>query len=141
MTRAQHGAASRAERGGPTREYAAWCEMRQRCNSPRKPGYKNWGGRGIKICARWEKFADFFADMGPRPSPKHSVDRIDNDGDYEPGNVRWATKTEQARNMRNTRLIEFNGEKLSVAEWAERLNINASTLRVRLHRQRTVQRA
>jgi hypothetical protein len=79
--------------------------MRQRCENPRANAYKNYGGRGIKVCARWaESIAAFIADMGPKPSPAHSIERINNDGDYEPGNCRWATHTEQQRNRTDTRL-------------------------------------
>ena len=85
-----------------TREYETWCHMIQRCEDPRQPGYKHWGGRGITICDRWRNdFEAFLADMGHRPSAKHSLDRINNDGNYEPSNCRWATRHEQARNQRH----------------------------------------
>lgn len=82
-------------------EYARWVGMIRRCYSANNPAYKYYGGRGIAVCARWlESFPNFVADMGPRPSAKHSIDRINNDGNYEPGNCRWATASEQARNKR-----------------------------------------
>ena len=82
-------------------EYRAWTAMRERCNYPKAAGYKNYGERGIRVCQEWmENFQAFFDHIGPRPSPKHSVDRIDNEGHYEPGNVRWATRAEQQRNTR-----------------------------------------
>jgi hypothetical protein len=86
-----------------TPEYAVWKTMRQRCLNQACEDYHLYGGRGITVCERWSDFAAFFADMGPRPTPKHSIDREDNDGNYEPGNCRWATAKEQANNKRNSR--------------------------------------
>lgn len=87
-----------------TREYAAWLSMKTRCTNSRFPRFKDWGGRGIKVCTRWrESFSNFLADMGRKPSPKHSMDRINNDGDYTPNNCRWATASQQARNCRPKR--------------------------------------
>lgn len=80
--------------------------MIQRCGNARNPGFANYGGRGITVCERWLSFENFLADMGPRPTPAHSIDRIDNDRGYEPGNCRWATVTEQNRNRRSTKLNE-----------------------------------
>lgn len=83
------------------REYAAWVNMRHRCHNPRNKSYPYYGGRGIAVCEQWRtSFAAFITDVGPRPSPRHTLDRIDNAGDYEPGNVRWATWKEQRANRR-----------------------------------------
>ena len=109
--------------------------MVQRCTNPRSPGYKNWGGRGITICTRWRaSFAAFLADMGPRPSPKHAIDRKDNNGPYSPENCRWVTRPVQNRNRRVTVMYTWRGRTMTLAEWAQLLGVRYGTLQVRRHR-------
>jgi hypothetical protein len=108
--------------------------MLTRCRNPRNPYFVDYGGRGIMVCDRWKEFENFRADMGPRP-PGASIDRINNDGNYEPGNCRWATHVEQARNRRNNLWIELDGVRKLAGEWALELGINIRTLRSRIHRQ------
>jgi len=107
--------------------------MNKRCRNPADKDYLRWGGRGIRVCERWRNsFENFLADMGKKPSAKHSLDRINNDGDYEPGNCRWATNREQSRNRSNNRYITAFGETLLVVEWAERSNVKLGTIYRRL---------
>lgn len=91
-----------ARRRAVTSEYRSWRRMRVRCLNPHDKRYTDYGGRGIRVCERWVSFEVFLADMGPKPSPKHSIDRINVDGDYEPRNCRWATAIEQRRNRRDS---------------------------------------
>lgn len=117
-----------------TPEYAAWLNMIQRCTNPKATRYGRYGGRGIAICEQWlESFDAFYADVGPRPSKHHSIDRINNDGNYEPGNVRWATGAEQQRNRACNRMVEIDGKLVCVADAAKMLGINDSTVRTRIH--------
>lgn len=115
-------------------EYDAWENMRFRCNKTVHLHYKNYGGRGIKVCDRWQNsFMNFYKDVGPRPSSKHSLDRINNNGNYEPGNVRWTTQVVQVRNSRKFILVEFNGKKQSLADWAEETGLPRNTIYMRLY--------
>lgn len=113
-------------------EYATWSAMKGRCLDPRHRAWKDYGKRGITVCERWLKFENFYEDMGPRPSPKHSLDRIDNDGNYEPGNCRWALQIVQVNNRRGSRYIEFKGESRTIAQWANHLGFPHGVLNRRL---------
>jgi hypothetical protein len=106
--------------------------MLARCLTPSDKYYPRYGGRGITVCPEWREFLNFYHDMGPRPSKGHSIDRIDNNGPYEPGNCRWATWTEQERNRRNNRLLTINGETLPVSAWAEKTGVPAGKIYLRL---------
>lgn len=111
-----------------------WNGMNARCHNPKDKDYQDYGGRGIVVCERWRDYDNFVADMGPRPSRNHSIDRIASDGNYEPSNCRWATKLVQQRNKRNNVLLTARGETKPRAEWAELSGINISTLVNRLRR-------
>lgn len=125
-----------------TSEYRAWQGMVDRCEYPQTSSYPHYGGRGIAICAEWRRsFEAFFRDVGPRPTPQHSIDRIDVNGNYEPGNVRWATATDQQRNKRNNRVLEHAGQKMCVSAWADEVGLGAQTIRNRLDAGWTVERA
>lgn len=127
-----------------TPEYWAFKAMLFRCNDARCHQYKNYGGRGIKVCPQWNhisKFEDFLASVGKRPSSKHSLDRIDNDGNYEPTNVRWATKYEQTANTRKNVMVTFRGETLHGSEMARRYGKNPSIFLGKLRDGKTVAQA
>lgn len=113
-------------------EYAIWCGMKDRCCNKNSTSFKHYGGRGISVHPSWMEYENFLRDMGRKPSPKHSIDRINNDGNYEPGNCRWATKIQQANNKRTNRIIIYNGEHLSIAELERKLNFNRGIIRGRL---------
>lgn len=110
-------------------EYKIWRNMQKRCYDTKNEKYKDYGGRGIKVCERWLiSFKNFLFDMGKRPSVKHTIDRINNDGNYEIENCRWATTKQQARNKRNNRWIDYNGERKILQDWAEFFNVSQSAL-------------
>ena len=115
-------------------EYVVWSSMLKRCSNPNTKQYADYGGRGISVCERWNKFENFIADMGPRPSDQHSIDRRDNDGNYDPTNCRWATMIEQQRHKRSNRIITANGKSMCLVEWAEQLGVKPRTLQARLQK-------
>lgn len=115
-----------------TPEHRTWIRIHSRCTNPKATGYRNYGGRGIKVCERWNSFEAFFVDMGPRPGPQHTIERKDNEKDYCPDNCCWATRKQQARNRRTNRLLTYHGETLPVIAWAERLGMTKETIAARL---------
>lgn len=117
--------------------YASWVGMRARCYSPENKDYPYYGGRGIKVCDRWmddnNGYLNFIRDLGNRPSSKHSIDRIDVNGDYCPENCRWATTTEQSNNRGDyNRKITYKGETKTLSQWSKSIGIRRVTLRARL---------
>lgn len=110
-------------------EYRCWAHLIQRCENAADNRYETYGERGIQVCERWRNsFEAFLEDMGRRPSPNHSIDRIDNDRDYEPANCRWATRIEQANNKTTSQTLTHNGETKTIAEWAVEYGLKYHTL-------------
>lgn len=123
-----------APASGASPEYGAWAGMKKRCTNPKTKFFRTYGGRGIKVCKKWiNSFPNFLKDMGRKPSEKHSIERINNDGNYEPSNCRWAVDVEQCNNKRTNRFLKFRGEIHTVAQWSRILNIKRSTLSSRLN--------
>lgn len=123
-----------SHRMSKSREWNTWAGMKARCYSEGDPSFHRYGGRGIRICDRWlHSFAAFLDDMGRRP-PGTTLDRIDNDGDYEPGNCRWATALEQQGGRSTSKRLEFRGRTQTIAAWARELGISDITLGARLGR-------
>jgi hypothetical protein len=120
--------------GKGSRTYWSWVAMRSRCYNSRASRYERYGGRGIKVCARWlGSFENFLADMGERPVGQ-TLDRINNDGDYEPGNCRWATPRQQSRHTRTNRMLTSNGETRCISEWVEVTGLPRTVIETRLRR-------
>lgn len=140
--RIKHGAARGSK---PTPEYRTWKAMIERCEDAKSPHYLNYGARGVRIAPEWrglDGFARFLEHVGPRPSDKHSIDRFPVfNGNYEPGNVRWATAAEQNRNKGDTRLITFSGTTQCLTDWARQFGIRVDTLHGRLADGWSVERA
>ena len=120
--------------------YSSWNSMRNRCNNTNNHNYKNYGGRGIAVCERWASFTNFLEDMGERPEG-HTLDRIDNDGDYTPENCRWATPKEQSANRKNTTKIIYKGKDRVLAELLREKGVHPSTYRGRVRRGRVAEEA
>jgi hypothetical protein len=129
----KHGHSHSERYDGESPTYKSWVSMKQRCNNPKNPGYKNYGGRGITVCERWLKFENFLEDMGERPH-RLSLDRIDNNKGYYKENCRWATRNEQNRNQRSNINISLDGKLLCLKDYCKQKNINYSMVIVRLSR-------
>jgi len=118
-----------------TPEYRAWRDMRSRCSNPKVKAYPRYGGRGITVCERWDSFSAFLADVGPRPGPEYQIDRYpNNDGNYEPGNVRWATPEQNNNNRRDTRRVLMDGKEVTLGEACQRLGVSREVIRARVNR-------
>lgn len=123
------------------RVYTIWCQMLGRCFNEKNGSFKRYGGRGISVCERWLEFQNFLADMGHPPSDIHSIERINNNGNYEPGNCKWATDIEQSNNRRSNKYLEYQGELYTASQLARKLNVNAKSLQQRLRRGKSVEEA
>jgi len=134
------GGAAMKKLSGSTRTRQAWRSMHRRCTDPAIAHFERYGGRGITVCERWRSFDNFLADMGEAP-PNLSLDRRDNDGNYEPGNCRWATQSEQLRNSTTARILEFRGKAQCVTAWAEELGLAHNSIQKRLRDGWSIKRA
>lgn len=114
--------------------YSIWKTMRTRCRNPKRKDYDHYGGRGIRVCSRWNSFVAFVRDMGPRPSPKHEIDRIDGNGDYCPDNCRWSTRREQLQHFSRSHYLTIGGEQLSISGWSRRSGIATNLIGERMRR-------
>lgn len=125
-----------------SKEWDAWGSMIQRCTNPKNKKYYSHGGRGIKVCDRWRNsFINFLDDMGRAPSKSHSLDRIDNDGNYEPSNCKWATRSEQANNTRSNIRIFFKGKVQTLKQWCDELSLPYVKTKARIKNGWSVERA
>lgn len=121
--------------GNPSPEYKTWCSMVGRCTRPNDPNFHHYGGRGILVCERWrDSFENFLADMGPRPSAKHSIERIDNDQGYGPHNCKWILRSLQTQNTRRNRFLEIYGKRQCMSAWARIAGIKPERIYSRLKR-------
>jgi len=113
-------------------EYRTWHGIKDRCSRPKNRNYHRYGGRGITMCDKWKNsFENFLADMGERPSDQHSIERKDNDGNYEPDNCIWATREDQDNNRSDCVFIEFDGLRMTLSQWGRHLNISRGTINAR----------
>lgn len=125
-----------------SREYRVWWDMIQRCTNPKNRRYFRYGGRGITVDPSWMKFEQFFLDMGERPSPDHSIERMDNDSGYSASNCKWATRREQVRNRCNNIFVEVNGERMIAKDVVRKFNLSVNAIYYRMsHGKMTAQQA
>lgn len=117
-----------------TSVYRRWAAMVERCESAACASFKNYGGRGIKVCERWRRFENFYADMGEPPTNSDTLERSDNNGNYEPGNCQWVSRKVNNRNRRSNRYLTLNGVTHSMAEWCEQLGVSYSAISTRVLR-------
>jgi len=108
--------------------------MKSRCYVKSNQDYHSYGAKGVRICDRWMDFWNFVSDMGPKPSPNHSIDRIDSSGDYKPSNCRWATSSQQSFNTSRNRFIEFQGRRMTICQWADEIGLSRESMRDRVGR-------
>jgi len=132
VTRARSTKHGHAKRGNISPEYYSWSAMMQRCLNPKSDSYYLYGARGITICERWRDIHEFIKDMGPRPGPQYSLDRIDNNKGYTPGNMRWALSKNQANNRRNNRLIEYHGKLKSIQNHCDEHGVGRGAFQSRI---------
>lgn len=116
-----------------TTEYNSWRGMKERCQNPNSTKYHLYGSRGITVCQRWQDFEAFFEDMGTKPTPSHTIERINNNGNYEPDNCNWIPHDKQAVNRRNNHLITIDGVTLTIAEWRRHFGISKNAYDGRIH--------
>lgn len=134
FTTAKNISNGRGVRTVPPPEYGVWGLMRGRCQNQNNVSWPDYGGRGITVCDRWQSFDNFYADMGPRPTADHQIDRVDNDGPYSPENCQWSTRVENCSNRRDTVNVEWRGETATVPNWSRRIGIPSAALWARLNR-------
>ena len=127
--------------GSGTAEYITWTNMKARCFNPNSTHFGHYGGRGITICDRWLSFKNFYADMGNKPTKKHTIERINNDAGYFFDNCKWATRREQCNNKRSNRYIEHEGQTLTMSQWARKIGLAPNTLKSRLYSGWSTERA
>jgi hypothetical protein len=126
--------ANRTHGGSGSPEYKVWSGMRTRCTNPKQASFKDYGKRGINVCERWKDFSKFLEDMGLRPTPKHTIERVDNDKGYGPDNCKWLPKKDQGKNKTTTQWVTYRKERRTLAEWCDLLDLPLTTIRMRLWR-------